>query len=254
MPCHTETNKLGNLESIVYTKDIDFSKPFNIKTSRYNLVKSEDWKFARDIGFLFSLPRKLVLWDWNMGLGLDAERSRVVLSILENSPELKNLTVRINYNAAIQDCKRLFSEKELVERNGFLPRATIGLLSTFSTGILGLTRSDYYNPFTGTVVGYSNVESIFAHEVGHNKDFKRFDRDWIYGLSRVIPPVMLYQEGAASIYAKNDFLSKDDSNQLYRYLLPCFLTYVLSSYKTIKKIVHRKKKKTKSRTTQYLKS
>jgi hypothetical protein len=235
------TNELGQvqkqvkLEKIVNTKDIPFDKHFYIKTDRYTLTKNQDWLPSRALGHVFSLPFKLFFFDWDISWGPDGDRARVALSMLENKNHLNNLTVRLNYNEPIYDTFRLFTEPALRERNPFLARATIGLLSTLGGELFAeLRRGDYYNPFTHTAVNYSNVESIFAHEVGHAKDFQRFDNDWIYSFARVVPPVMLYQEAQASLNAKN-LMSPKDSNQVYRYLLPAFLTYAWATYRIFKR-------------------
>ena len=91
------------------------------------------------------------------------------------------------------------------------------------------------NPLTQTVVCYSNIESVTAHELGHHKDCQRFDRDWIYILARPLPPVFLYQEWKASSRAC-DIMSKEDGWQFNRYLMPAFLTYCLATYGMIKKL------------------
>jgi len=228
----TITNELGKvdnqtkIEKIINTKDIPFDKHFFIKTDRYTLTKNQDWLPSRMIGHVGSLPFKLLFWDWDMGWGPDRDRARVALSILENEKNLKNITMRLNYNEPLYDVYRLFTESALKERNPFLARATLGLFSTLGGELFAeLGRGDYYNPYTQTAVNYSNVESIFAHEVGHAKDFKRFNEDWIYSICRPLPPVMLYQEAKASLNAK-ELLSPNDSNQIYRYLVPAFLTYV----------------------------
>jgi len=229
----TLTNEVGQmsnqtkLEKIIKTKDIPFDKHFYIKTDRYTLTKNQDWLPSRIIGHIGSLPSKLLFWDWDMGLGPDGDRARAALSMFENKNNLKNITIRLNYNEPLYDAYRLFTEPALTKRNPFLARATLGLLSTLGGELFAeLSRGDYYNPYTHTAVNYSNVEAIFAHEVGHAKDFKRFNKDWIYSLCRAIPPVMLYQEAKASLNVK-ELLSPDDSNQFYRYLVPAFMTYVL---------------------------
>jgi len=229
----TFTNEFGRvikeekLEKIINTKDIPFSKNFYIKTDRYTLTKNQDWLPSRVIGHVSSLATKLLFWDWNMGWGPDGDRARAALSMIENKNSLKNVTLRLNYNEPCYDIFRLFTEPALKKRNPFLARATLGVLSTLGGELFAeLSRGDYYNPYTHTAVNYSNVEAIFAHEVGHAKDFKRFNTDWIYSLCRAIPPVMLYQEAKASLNAK-ELLSPDDSNQFYRYLVPAFMTYVL---------------------------
>lgn len=224
------------LEKIVETKNIDFSEDFEIKTDRYRLVKDDDWIPSRLVGHLLSLPRKLLFWDWDVGWGLDAEKSRAVLSMLENDKDVKDLTVRINHTEAFYDWYRMMNEDKLTERNPFLYRLVFGSLDTLINEVWAeFGRGDYYNPLTKTAVVYSNIESITAHELGHHKDFARFDTDWVYDMTRFLPPVMLYQEAAASIKARS-IMSKEDKWQFNRYLVPAFLTYVLATIGAMKKI------------------
>ena len=227
----------SKLEKVVNVKDIPFDKHFDITTDRYHLSKNQDWLPSRVIGHIFSCPAKLFFWDLNMGWGPDKDRARAALSMLENDKSLKDITLRLNYNEPLYDIYRLFTEKKLTERNPELARATMGIISTLGGELFAeLSRGDYYNPYTHTAVNYSNVEAIFAHEVGHAKDFQRFDTDWAYALCRFIPPVMLYQEAKASLNAKK-LLSPDDSNQFFRYLVPAFLTYGLAVLNRVKKFL-----------------
>ena len=227
------------LEKIVRTKDIDFSKDFEIRTDRYHLVKTDDWWPSQVVGQLLSIPSKLYFWDHNISFGVDKRRAQAALAILENRNDLKNITVRLNHNEAIYDGCRLFTDEKVVQRNPFLARATLGVLICLKDEIWAeLFRGDYYNPMSQTAVVYSNVESIGAHEIGHHKDFQKFRSDWLYTLGRILPPVMLYQEWKASAHAK-EFISQDDKYQFKRYLLPAFFTYCLATYS----ILFRRRKK-----------
>jgi hypothetical protein len=232
-----EEKEQVTLEKIIKTKDIDFSKDFQIKTDRYRFVKDKDWIPSRIIGHIASIPGKIYFFDWDYGWGQDKDRTRAALSMLEENKDIKDLTLRLNHNEAFYDMYRMFTEKKLRDRNNFLARATLGVVLSVGDEIWAeFARGSYYNPLTKTVVCYSNIESITAHELGHHQDFQRFDSDWGYMLGRILPPVMLYQEWKASTNAKNQILSKDDSWQFYRYLIPAFFTYIMGTYKTIKKI------------------
>jgi len=235
------TNSDGNvekkteLEKIVKTEDIDFSKDFEIKTDRYRLVKDDDWLPSRFIGHIMAMPFRIFLWDGDVGWGNDEKRARAVLSMLEQNKDIEGLTVRLNHNEAFYDLYRIFTDKKLRERNNFIARATLGTLTCLKDEIWAeLFRGDYYNPLSKTVVVYSNLESIAAHEIGHHKDFSRFSSDWEYSLFRLLPPVMLYQEWKASTNAK-EMLGSEDKWQFNRYLMPAFLTYVLATYGTMRK-------------------
>jgi len=215
--------------------DVDFSEHFTIKTDRYNLVKDDDWWISQKIGVIGSLPSKLFFWDWDIGRGEDDQTTRSVLAMLEYNKDVKNITVRLNHNRVWKDLGRLFIDDKVTKRNGFLARVLMGVPTILSGELLAeLTRSDYYNSMTQTVVTYSNLESIAGHEIGHHRDFQRFDRDWIYSLTRLLPPVMLYQEWTASKIS-DKMLAEQDSNQFNRYLIPAFLTYCFAAYGAMRK-------------------
>lgn len=239
----TSENKDGTmkekqeLEKIVKTDDIDFSGDFSIETDRYTLVKGDDWLPSRILGHVASLPTKLYFWDWNAGIGLDEDRTRAVLSMLENNENIKDLTVRINHNEPIYDCYRLFGDENVAERNNFFARALLGVPSSiFGELFSELRRGDYYNPMNQTAVLYSNIESVSAHEIGHHQDFQRFDSDWEYSMARAFPPATLYQEWQASQNAKGS-LESSDKWQFNRYLLPAFFTYLLAGYALSKRVL-----------------
>jgi hypothetical protein len=229
----------GKLEKIVHVKDIDFSKNFTIKTERYNLIKEDDWLPSRFIGHLVSLPRRFIFWDWQVSQGCDEKRTRAALAMLEQKTELRNITVRLNHNEALYDMCKMFTDEKLIKRNPFLARATLGIISSVKDELLAeLLRGDYYNPLTQTAVVYSNIESVGAHEMGHHQDFQSYKSDWAYTLSRILPPVMLYQEWKASTYARS-IMSKDDDWQFKRYLIPAFGTYCLAVLGMLKRAFSR---------------
>jgi len=219
----------------LYTKDINFDDEFEIETDRYRIVKDKDMALSRGIGWLVSLPTRLILWDYDMCDGLDEERTKQVLATLENDESLSGITVRINHTSAIEDLKRLFNDPNVLERNSGFARGTLGLLYWLGGDMIDeLRRGDYYNPYTQTVIVYSNVETIPSHEIGHFKDYIRHDRDWWYSLLRVFPPATLYQEARASLYGK-DMLGPDQNYQFYRYLIPAFATYIFAAYAKLRK-------------------
>ncbi len=223
---------------IIKTKDIDFSKgKIDITTDRYHFVKNEDWWPIRIVGQTFSGLTKLYFWDHNVGWGADAKRTRALLAMVEDDKQIKGITVRVNRNAPFHDLYRLYTDPKVKARNNFVARWTIGTWDILKEEVIaGLFRGDYYNPLTQTAVVYSNVESIGAHEMGHHRDFQRFGRDWIYSISRVIPPVMLYQEWEASKNAKV-IMSAQDRWQFNRYLLPAFFTYIYACWYGFKRFV-----------------
>lgn len=239
--------KEEKLEKIVKTKNIDFSENFEIKTERYTLDKEEDWLPFRVVGHVVSLPRRLFFFDWDISNGMDEERTKATLAMLEQNKNLKDLTVRINHNEALKDLSRLYNDKKVVGRNNVVARTVIGgATCIFSELWADFVRGDYYNPMTQTVVGYSNVESVIAHEIGHHEDFHRFSSDWEYVVGGAFPPIRLCQEWQASSNAMR-IMSKEDDWQFNRYLMPAFMTYVIATYLTMKRMFKKKEERVKGK-------
>lgn len=224
------TVEVPSIQRSIDLSSVDLSGEFEIVTDRYRIIKEKDFIGSRLIGHLASIPMKLYYWDGDIGWGLDENRTKSVISMLEANKDISGLTVRINNNGVLQDTCRLFFDEEVCERNNFIARVAIGIPTTFFGEMFSeLRRGDYYNPMTQTVVLYSDVSAISAHEIGHHQDFERFDSDWWYVLSRGFPPAMLYQEAQASLNARELIDPKDDY-QFVRHLLPGFATYLLASY------------------------
>jgi len=205
--------KSDGLEKKIQTKDIDFSKDFTIETDRYKLIKDKDWLPSRLVGHTFALPGRLIFWDWNYGWGQDEERTKAALSMLEKDTTIKNITVRLNHNEAFYDGYRMFTEKKLRKRNNFFARVLLGIPTTLFNEVWAeFSRGSYYNSMTQTVVCYSNIESITAHELGHHKDFQRFSSDWEYQLSRILPAFATYVLAAVAILY-NIFKRKEEDGK-----------------------------------------
>ena len=222
---------------VVKIKDIPFKDDFKIKTDRYQLIRDTDWFPSRLVWHTVSCISKLLFWDEQIWWWLDEKRTKAVLSMLEQNKDIQNLTVRVNHNEWFYDWYRMMFHKDLREENPFLYRLIKWSWDTAIDEIWAeFWRGDYYNALTRTVVLYSNIESIAAHELGHHVDFDKFPKEmkmndplarWIYDGSRYFPPVMLYQEWQASKNAKA-LMSKEDEYQFRRYLIPAFYTYLLS--------------------------
>jgi len=255
IPCHERTIEeilqdeqgeeviVEKTENFIRPEEIDFSKKFSVHTEDYTFIKDKDWWGSRVIGQVMAMFPRTLLWDWDFGLGLDEERTRAALSMVENSEDVNNLTVRINHNSVIKDMVRLFDDPDVVDRNPGLARWTLGLYTALKGELWAeLCRGDYYNSMTQTVVLYSNIESIGAHEMGHHEDFQRYNTDWAYGLARWYPPVKLYQEGRASLNAR-DIMAPEDKKQFSRYLIPAFGTYLLGAWAFSKKLFEKANKR-----------
>lgn len=236
-------------DSELFRRDETYTSPVKpiIKAQKkYTIIEDKDFFLFRGIGYIGSLPIKAFLMSWNMNNYVKPDTKKSIETLLENDPDIDGLTVRLNHTRPFGDVWRLFTEKQLRERNNILARIFFGMPTTLLGEFFAkFTRSDYYNPYTKVAVLYSNVEAVAKHEIGHHRDFTRFNRDWIYSLSRILPPVMLYQEWKASKYAKWT-LEEQNRYQFGRYLTPAYATYLFATtLSMIKLLIWLKKRKKK---------
>ncbi|MBU4502447.1 MAG: hypothetical protein KKA79_07660 [Nanoarchaeota archaeon] len=206
---------------------------------RYRIIEDKDFFLFKWIGYVGSLPFKALFMDSDINNYVKPETKKSIERLLEADNKIDGLTVRLNHTHPLQDTWRLFTDKDLRERNNFFARLILGFPSTFLGELSAkFVRCDYYNPYTKVATMYSNVEGVAKHELGHHRDFMRFDRDWLYSLSRILPPVMLYQEWKATKYAKWT-LEEKNRTDFGRFLVPAYATYVaitlLGIYKFFRK-------------------
>lgn len=207
------------------------------KKVSYDIDIGEDNFVSRNVGFVGSLPTKMMFWSRDMGR---YPTKRVVKNIEDavQDQDLHGLKIRIGHSEVFEDTARLFNDKEVVKRYPGWFRAIVGVPSTLiGETAAELLRSDYYNPIANTATCYSNIDGIALHEIGHAKDWARLNDDMptIYTFARALPPVTWYQEWRASFnYAKQD-LSKEKKYHVSRFLIPAFATYILAALKVFGK-------------------
>lgn len=228
--------QLDNVSGQINTKNIDFSKHFEIRTENYTIMRDDDWCVSKAWGkYLGSLPCKFMMFSWQIGNDLDEDHTKRVVALLESDKSAQNIFVRINHNGVLNDICRLYADPKVRKRNGFISQTLIGLPSMLLEEIVSeFARGDYYNPMNQTAVLYSNIDAISFHEIGHHKDSQRFSTDVWYTLARVIPPVTLYQEWQASMKHAHNDLSGEKNYEYYRFLIPAFGTYLLWFWGTLK--------------------
>ncbi|MDP2908691.1 MAG: hypothetical protein Q8N77_02700 [Nanoarchaeota archaeon] len=239
-----ETKLKQKNEQVIMEEDYSTPIRTTIKTEKnYQVIESKDWLPLRALGYVGSLPFKAFMMSWDMNHYVKPETKKSIETLLENDDKIHGLTIRLNHTRPLKDSYRLFTEKQLTERNNFFARLLLGLPTTFLGEFFSkFTRCDYYNPYTKTAVVYSNIEAVAKHEIGHHRDFTRFDQDWAYSLARITPPVMLYQEWKASQYAKWT-LEEKNRCQFGRYLIPAYGTYIASAMIALFKILTWARKK-----------
>ena len=176
--------------------------------------------------YLFSLPEKLVLWNWSMGNhDISPETEAAIREYLERN-QLREVKVRLNEYAPFSEFSRLTSNEAV----GAGWRYTFGILGwLFYTVLPGrIFGGDAYNPYTNSIYLYSDLPVVALHEGGHAKDTA--GRKWKGSRAalRILPIVPLFDEARAT----NDALgyAKDADSELlrsgYKLLYPAYGTYV----------------------------
>jgi hypothetical protein len=177
--------------------------------------------------YLFSLPEKLILWEWSMGNHQISENTEHAIRTYLDDNELKEVKVRLNEYAPFGEFKRLRNNQSV----GAGYRYTIGMLGwLFYTIFPGrIFGGDNYNPYTNTISLYSDSRSVGLHEAGHSKDFASRNMKGSYALVGIVPLVPLFQEYIASSDAISYIQEKNDKKlekKAYHILYPAYGTYI----------------------------
>ncbi len=180
--------------------------------------------------YIFSLPSKLVLWNWRVDNHKIKQQTEDVLERYLAANDLLNVKVRLNQYAPGAEWRRLIKNREMP---GFF-RYTLGAISTVLYTILPgrLFGGDNYNPYTNTINLYSDVPAIALHEGGHAKDFaKKRNRHWKgwYSFLGILPFTPLYQEAVASSDAISFAVAENllgEEQEAYKVLYPAYTTYI----------------------------
>ncbi|MDF3819889.1 hypothetical protein P3G55_08270 [Leptospira sp. 96542] len=182
--------------------------------------------------YVFSLPSKLVLWNWRADNHQISEETKNYLKDYIRENNLRDVKVRFNQYSPLSEWKRLSKNQNInpVIRYVF---GSISLLAyTFLPGRLfaGTIGGDHYNSFTNTINLYSDLPPVAIHEGGHAKDFAQREYRTLYAIAYAIPFAgSLYHEARATDDAINYFAEKEDRHQLdssFKVLVPAYATYV----------------------------
>ena len=151
--------------------------------------------------YLFSLPEKLVLWNWKMGNhDISPETEQQIREYLDRN-ELREVKVRLNEYAPFCEFSRLTKNRGV----GAGWRYTLGLISwVFYTILPGrILGGDAYNPYTNSIYLYSDLPPVGLHEGGHAKDIAGQNWKGSREALCILPVTPLFIED----HATNDALS-----------------------------------------------
>lgn len=165
-------------------------------TRREPVERGEPHKVLDAAGWVFGIPSKIILWDRRVeNHRVSATTEGVIADYLADN-ELDHVKVRINQYAALEDWRRLRSNRTV----GWPLRYTLGTLSVAAEAVFPgrLLGGDHYNPWTATIHLYSDVPAIAIHEGGHAKDFARRGWPGLYAVAFGLPISQLYPEALAT--------------------------------------------------------
>ena len=176
--------------------------------------------------YLFSLPRKLILWNWRIGdHQISPKQKKLVREFLEIN-RMRHTKVRINQYAPFGEFKRLWKNSDVSP----LYRASVGLFHwlwyTFVPGRLLAGSSltgDHYSAYTDTIHLYSGDQSIIIRTAGYAKDSAQRKFKGTHAVLGLIPGVDLYLESVAVDDAFQYFFSygsRRDTAKAYHVLHP----------------------------------
>ncbi|PJZ55791.1 hypothetical protein [Leptospira barantonii] len=193
--------------------------------------EGEPYWFLDFMGNVFGVLSKLILWNRKMSNHRFSEETKNYLKDYIRENNLKDVKVRFNQYAPIDDLVQLWRSDAVHP----ILKYTVGILNWISGVILpgrlfaGLLTGDHYNPYSNTINLYSDLPSVVLHEGGHSKDFALRKYKSFYSLGYSFPIVgPLYAEARASDDALRYLRHKCDlKNELlaYRTLYPAYATY-----------------------------
>jgi len=211
-----------------YGKDIEGAEVLPLRGNEQQIERGRPIPLVDGLGhYLFSLPNKLILWNWRIENHAISPVTEEALRAYLDANGLHNVKVRLNEYAPGGEWSRLVRNREI----GVFWRYTFGALSTvFYTILPGrVFGGDSYNPFTNTINLYSDHISVALHEGGHAKDFAQTHYKGAYAAARLIPLFPLVQEALATGetvgYHREEQAAEAEKDD-YRVLYPAYGTYI----------------------------
>lgn len=187
--------------------------------------------------YFFSLPTKLILWNWHLLDHRLPEENRAVLEYYIEMNQLTSVKIRHNQYAPVDEFKRLWNNSEV----GAGYRATLGVILWLKYTIFPdrlfagipipfIGGGDHFNPFTNTVNVFSSDVGVLLHEAGHSKDYVEHEsKGTSFIMIRMLPGMDLFQEAKASSDAIRFLYCVDipeEELRAYRTLIPAYSTYI----------------------------
>lgn len=199
-----------------------------LRPSEVQIERGRPHRLLDGLGhYLFSLPAKLVLFNWDVeNHDISPETEAILREYLAHN-NLHAVKIRLNQYAPGGEWSRLVRNRSI----SGVWRYTFGVLSvTFYTIFPGrVFGGDHYNPYTNTISLYSDHPAIALHEAGHAKDFALREWKGLYSALGLLPLVSLWHEAQATGDAvgylrEREYCSLESDS--YKILYPAYFTYI----------------------------
>lgn len=173
---HSEQHQSGS-ENSTSALDVRYGRPNKVLDST---------------GWLFGVPRKLLLWDRRVDNHNVSHQTTESIATFAEMHQLDGLCARINQYDPIDEFSRLRTNTTVAP--GW--RYTLGTMSvigyTLVPGrIIGL---DQYNPYTNSVYVYSDVPALAVEATAYAKDVRSRTLPGTYAAVNQLPFVSLWHE------------------------------------------------------------
>ena len=114
-----------------YTSNVEAPNSLELRPGEAQIERGRPVGFVDGIGhYFFSLPSKLILWNWSVDNHNVSPETEAALSTYLAANDLPNVKVRINQYAPGGEWRRLVLNRSI---NGFW-RYTIGAIATRTSG------------------------------------------------------------------------------------------------------------------------
>ncbi|BDA79936.1 hypothetical protein LPTSP3_g28660 [Leptospira kobayashii] len=229
--------------SFATEKKYTFGKPYYPQQNIFNEEDNPQFESGEPyivldwIGNALGFLSKLIINDSRMSNHKISEETKQYLKnyIIENN--MKDVKVRFNQYAPIEDLKQLWRSDNV---NPVL-KYSLGLINWFFSALFParifsgcpipyVCSGDHYNPYSNTINLYSDIPTVVLHEGGHAKDFSARKYKSFYSLGYSVPFFgALYPEARATDDAIRYLRYKCDRKVellAYKTVYPAYSTYV----------------------------
>lgn len=235
-------------EAVVGAKQSDILHQIKTKegslTIEYNTKKDI---VANTIGHILAIPTThTILWTWGSAFqNAKPELADQLFERYKDVPWKGDVLVRVGHTSLIGDIKRMLARNEDIRGRPWALKDPIGKVIEgvgkfaaaikMTVDVIGakFKRSDYYNPFSNTVVVYHPRLAAGMHELGHAEWFNQMENkkrlSYNIGLMNqflYVPFLRPYIEWQASANAMKHFKSDIERKQGLKILEGAWGTYL----------------------------